>query len=137
MHANDAYQALGQNAVQSGHEIVGLDAHVDKPADHVGHVIRVHRGEHQVSGERRLDGDLRGFVIANFSDHDLVRVVPQNGTQSAGERQPLLFVDGNLRNSADLVFDRIFNRDDFVFVSFDFVDGGVKRRGLPRTSGAR
>src|SRR5579864_265190 len=132
MHANHAHQALGQNAVQSGNEIVRLDAHVDEPADDVGYVIGVHGGEHQVSGERRLNGDLSGFVIANFSDHDLVRVVPQDRTQAAGERQPLLFVDGDLRDSPNLVFDGIFNRDDFVFVGFNFVDGGVQRRRFSR-----
>ena len=104
-----------------------LDAHVQEAPEHVDHVIGVNGGEHQVAGKRRLDGDLRGFVVANFAHHDLVRVVAQNRAQAARKGQALLFVHRNLGNAADLIFDGIFNGDDLVFVGLDFVDGGVER----------
>ena len=50
---------------------------------------------------------------------------------------PFFLVHGNLRDSADLVFDRVLDRDDLVFVGLDFVDGGVQRRRLSRTGRAR
>ena len=40
---------------------------------------------------------------------------------------PFFLVDRNLGDAANLVFDRIFNGDDLVFVGLDFVDGGVQR----------
>ena len=134
--ADHAHQALGHDAVQGGNEVIGFDAHVDETADHVGHVVGVHRGEHQVAGERGIDGDLRGFLVADFADHDLVRVMAQNRTQAARKRQALFFVYRNLGDAADLIFDRVFNGDDLVFVVLDFVDGRVERGGFARAGGA-
>src|SRR5580698_7348268 len=123
MLANQADQALRQDAVQGRNEVVRLDAHVNKAADYVGNVVGVNRGENQVAGERRLDRDLRGFLVANFADHDFVGVMPQNGTQAARKREALLLVHRNLGDPAQLIFDRVFNGDEFVFIALDFVDG--------------
>ncbi len=100
------------------------------------HIVGVDGGEDQVAGERGVDGDLRGFLVANFADHDLVRVVAQDGAQAAGEGEAFLFVYRNLRDAADLIFDGVFDGDDFVFVVLDFVDGGIERGGLAGAGGA-
>src|SRR6266849_1027844 len=134
--ANEANQSLGHDAVEGRNEIVGLDAHVDETADDVGDVVGVDGSEHQVPGERGLNGDLRGFLVADFADHDFVRVVAEDGAQTAGEGETLFFVDGNLGDAAKLVFDGGFDSDDFVFVGFDFVDGGVERGGFAGTGRA-
>ncbi len=42
----------------------------------------------------------------------------------------LFFVDRNLGDAANLIFDRIFNGDDLVFFGLDLADRGVKRGGL-------
>ncbi len=44
--------------------------------------------------------------------------------------RPFLFVDRNLGNAANLVFDRIFDGDDLVFFGPDLAHRGVERRGL-------
>ena len=95
------------------------------------------RREHQVAGQRRLNGDLRRFHVADFSDHDLVRIVTQNRAQSSRERQPFLLVDRNLRDAADLIFDRIFDGDDLVFLVLDLHDRAVERRGLAASGRVR
>ena len=41
--------------------------------------------EYQVTGERRLDADLRRFVVTNFTHHYYVGVLPQKGAQRRGE----------------------------------------------------
>src|SRR5271154_362349 len=133
VHAYDAHQPLGHNAVQRGHEVVWLDAHVNETADDVGDVVGVHGGEYEVTGERGLNGDLCGFLVADFADHDLIRVMAQDGAQTAGEGEALFLVDGNLGDAAQLVFDGIFDGDDFVFVALDFVNGRVQRGGLAGT----
>src|SRR5580704_2962037 len=132
-----ADQPLRHDAVERRYEIVRLDAHVDEASDHVGDVVGVHGGEHQVAGKRGLNGDLRGLLVANFADHDLVRVVPQNRTQSAREGQSLFLVHRNLRDAAKLIFDGVFDGDDLVFVALDLVDGGVERGGLARAGRPR
>ena len=65
-------------------------------------------------GQARLDGDLRGFQIADFSHHDHIRVLPQDGPQAAREGQALLLVDGNLQDARQLVLDGVFDRDDLL-----------------------
>jgi len=40
-----------------------------------------------MAGETCLHRDLRGFEIADFTDHDHVRVLTQDGAQGAGEIQ--------------------------------------------------
>src|SRR6266404_2940885 len=133
--AHHAHQALGHDAVQRGHKVIRLHAHVDEASDDVGDVVSVHGGEHQVAGKRRLNCDLGGFLIANFADHDFVRVVAQNRAETARERQTFLFVDWDLRDPAKLVFHRIFDGDDLVFVGFDFIHRGVQRGGFPGARG--
>ena len=113
------HQPLGQHAVERRHELVGLDAHVQEAAEHVEHVVGVDGREHQVAGQRRLDGDLRGLRVADLADHDLVGVVTQDRAQAARERQPLLLVDRDLGDPAQLVFDRIFDRQ--ILSSIDLI----------------
>src|ERR1019366_7814949 len=119
--------------VERGNEVVGFNAHVQEPAQHIDHVVGVYGGEDQVARQRRVDGDLCRFLIADFADQNLVRIVTQDGTKTAGKCQPLLFVHGNLRYAPNLVFDRVFDGDDLVFVALDLVERGIERRGLAGT----
>src|SRR5215469_8110029 len=128
--ADDTHKTLGQDAVQRGDEVVRFDPHVDETPYHIGYVVGVNRRKDQVAGQRRLNGDLRRFLVADFADHDFVGVVAQNGTQPAGKRQALLFVDGNLGNTSELVFDGVFNRHNFVFVRLNLVNGRIQCGGL-------
>src|ERR1035438_884069 len=65
--ADDPYQPLRQNTVQRRHKVVRLHAHVQETPQHVHHVIGVDGREHEVARQRRLDGDLSGFIVANFA----------------------------------------------------------------------
>ena len=136
MRAIDAHQTLGDDAVERSHQIERIDPDVQHAADHIEHAVGVHGGEHQMAGERGLDRDLRGFAVANFADHDLVGIMAQDGTQAAREGQAALFVDGNLDDAAQLIFDRIFDRDDLVAAGIHFGQRGVQRGGLARPRGA-
>ena len=93
-------------------------------------------GEDEVAGERGVDGDLRGLGVADFADEDLVGIVAEDGAQAAGEGEALLLVDGNLRDAADLVLDRVFDGDDLVFFALDLVERGVEGGGLAGAGGA-
>src|SRR5579884_3960957 len=128
MGTDDSNQPLRENAVQSGHKVVWLDAHVQESAQHVQYVIGVDRSKDKVSGKGRVDGDLRGFLVANFADHDFIGIVAQNGSQSAGEGQSFLLVNRDLRNALDLIFDGVFDGDNLVFIVLDFAERGVQSR---------
>ena len=86
--------------------------------------------ENQVVGQRRLNCDLRRLFVANFADHDLVRVVAQNRAQAARKRQSFLFVHRNLSDAVQLILDRVFDRDDLIFFVSNFIERGVQSRRL-------
>ena len=89
-----------------------------------------------MAGERRLHGDLRGFRVTDFTNHDHVRVLPHDGAQAVGEREPDLRLDLNLVDAAQLVFHRIFNRDDFLSRIVDFLKHTVEGGRLAAAGGA-
>jgi hypothetical protein len=134
--AVDAQQALGHHAVEGRHQVVGIDPHVHEAADHVEDVVGVHGGEHQVAGEGRLDGDLGGLRVADLADHDLVRVVAQDGAQAAGKIQPLLLIHRDLQHAGQLVLHRVFDGDDLVLAGVGLGQQRVQAGGLARAGGA-
>src|SRR6185369_6949748 len=92
----------------------------------------VNRGEYQVSGQCSVNGDLSGFVVADFADQNLVRIVAKDRSQPAREGQTLLLVHRDLGDAANLVFHGIFDGDDLVFVVLDLAQRRVKRRSFAR-----
>src|SRR5581483_6601209 len=128
-----AYQTLRQDAIQCRDEVVRLHAHVEEAPNYIDHVVGVDGGEHQVTRKRRLNRYLRRLGVANFANQNLVRIVAQNRSQAAREGQSLLLVYGNLRDAANLVLDRIFNRDDLVLFALNLVQRGVECSRFPRT----
>ncbi len=72
-----------------------------------GRVVRVERAEHQVPRERGLNRDLGGFQVANLTDKDHVRILPQHGAQRRGEGHAQFGVDRNLHDAVDVVFDGV------------------------------
>src|SRR3546814_18906289 len=59
-------------------------------------IVGMQGGQHQVTSERCLHRDLGSFQIADFADHDHVRVLAQNRAQRTGEGQADLAVSLNL-----------------------------------------
>ena len=68
----------------------------------------------------RPDSNLRRLRVTDFSDHDDIRVLTEDGTQAIGEGQPRLDVDLNLIDPCQLVFDWVFNGDDVDLRLVDF-----------------
>ncbi len=66
-------------------------------------IARVHGREHEVTGDRRLERDVRGLGIPHLTEHDHVRVLPQQGTEHDAERQADLLLHSNLIDPGQLV----------------------------------
>ena len=135
MRAHEPHQALRDDAVQRRGEAVGIGVHVQEAADQVEHVVGVHRREHEVAGERRLDGDLGRLRVADLAHHDLVRVVAQDRAQAAREGEPLLLVHRDLQHAGQLVLDRVLDGDDLVLAAVHLGERGVERGGLAAAGG--
>ena len=81
-------QALRDDALHRGGDLVAGDADVDEASDGARRVVGVERGEHEVAGERRLDRDLRRLAVADLADEDDVRVLAHDGAQRRAEGEP-------------------------------------------------
>src|SRR3954452_1556300 len=134
--ADFPHQPLRKHAVERRDEVVEVDLHVQEAAEDVDDVVGVNGGEDEVTGERRLHGDGGRFFVADLADHDLVGVVAKDGAQSARKRQPFLLIHRNLRDSSELVFDRILDRNDLVFRGLNLGKRGVQRRRFAGAGGS-
>jgi hypothetical protein len=64
------------------------------------------RRQHEVPGQARLHGDLRGLEVADLADHDDVGVLAQDRAQRAREIEPDPRVDLRLGDPVEVVLDR-------------------------------
>ena len=92
--------------------------------------------KHLMAGERGFDGDFRRLGVADFPDHDDVRILPQNGAQRVGERQADVLFGRHLVDAGNLKFHRVFDGDDVPRRAVEFVQRGIKRGGLAGTGRA-
>ena len=81
-------------------------------------------------GERRVDRYPGGLFVADFSDHDDVRVLAQGAPQAFGEGVAFLSLSLGLDDTFDMVFNRVFDGDDLDFRGVDFFQEGVEGSGL-------
>src|SRR6266487_849429 len=99
-----------------------FDAHVVETSNGAGGVVRVQRAQNLVTGEGRFDRDIGGFVVANFTNHHDVRVLAQDRPQGRGKIEADIAARSDLVNAHELVFDRVFDRDDVVFGAVQFME---------------
>jgi len=86
--------------------------------------------------ERSVDRDLRRLAVADFTDHDDVRVLTQEGAQRTREGQPDVLTHQHLIDARHLVLDRIFGRQDAHLHLVDLVQKSIERGRLARPGGA-
>src|SRR6185295_4080612 len=134
--AHPADQALGEDGGERGRHQERLHAHVHQSGDRAGGVVGVDGGEDEVAGERSLDGDLRGLLVADLAHHDHVRVLAEEGAQPGGEGEPDLRADRHLADALELVFDRVLDGEDVEVGRVDAGERAVQRGGLPGAGGA-
>src|ERR1039458_7235597 len=109
-------------------------AHVGEAGDGAGRIVSVQGGKNQVTRERGANGDIRRFAVANFADHDYVRVLAHDMAQAGGEGQPDLRIHMDLVDAIHLVFDGVFDSDDFLVRNIDALEGRIERGGLAAAS---
>ena len=126
------HEALGEHRADGGGDEERFDSDVRETGHRGGRIISVERGENQVTGERRVDGDVRRLGVPDFPDHDDVRRLPQHGAKGGGEGHPDVGFHHDLIDTGELIFDRILDRDDLFVRAVDDVETGVKRGRFPR-----
>ena len=86
-----------------------------------------------MTGQRRADGNVGRFRIADFPNHHDVRVLAENVAQAHRECEPDVRTHGDLVDAFEFVFDRLLNRDDAFADGIDGGKKGVERRGFAGT----
>ncbi len=88
------------------------------------------RAEHQVTSERRLNGNLGHFKISNFTDENNVGRLTQHGAQHTLERKADCFANLALIDARKVIFHRVFGGDDLAVGAVQNVQRAVQRCGL-------
>ena len=135
MGTETAYQSLSHHPFDRRRNEKRFDTHVDHAGIRPGGIVGMKGTENQMAGQRGLDCILGRFEVTNFPDKDNIGVVTQDGAEACVERQPNLGMNLNLINAVELVFNRVFGRDDFDIVTLDFVERAVKVVVFPLPSG--
>ena len=110
--AQCAYEPLGEHTLQGRSEQIAFDPHVDEPCDGRSRAVGMKRRQHQMSGQRGLNGDPSGLEIANFADHDDIGVLPEDRTERMREIETNAGLNLDLVDAGDLVLDRILDGED-------------------------
>src|SRR2546430_1947193 len=85
---------------------------------------------------RRADRDVRGFDVANLTNHHNVRVLPQNVTETFGKGQIDLRLNVDLGHARQPIFHRLFDGDDAPLNGIDAAQEAIKRRRFSAASRA-
>src|SRR4030081_1429966 len=67
----------------------------------------------QMARQRRVDCDMGGLGVADFADHDHIRVLTNKGAHRRRKGQPDRRLDLRLVDAGNFIFDRIFDGEDF------------------------
>ncbi len=130
------HQALRHDSQHAGGDEVVFHAHLQQPGHRARRIVGVQGAENQVTGQRRVDGDLGGFRITYFTDHDNVRVLTQDGAENVGEAQADARFHLDLVDAPQLVFDGVLHRDNLFLRRIDLAQRRVEGGGLAASGGA-
>ena len=66
-----------------------------------------------MAGQRGVDGDYGRFIIANFSDHDHIRVLSEGAAQTFGEAVTFFRFRLGLNDALEVVLYGVLNSNHF------------------------
>ena len=136
IRAKSPNEPLRHDRADRGGDQKWLHPDVDQARDGRGRIVGVQRAEDEVAGQAGVGRDRRRLQIANLADHDDVRRLPQNGAKRGGKSHPDIGVHLHLVDAGHLVFDRVFDGDDFPVRPVDEIQTGIKRARLAGTGRA-
>src|SRR3989344_563566 len=107
-------EALGNRDGKRRTQDFGIYSQVYEARDGPRGVVGVERAEDKMPRERRVDSNLGGFFISNFTHHNNVRILSQGAPKSFQERISLALLNLCLIDSLHMVLNRVLNRDYFI-----------------------
>ena len=101
-------------AARGGGHKERLNPDINQTGHRAGRIIGVKGGKDQVTGQRRVDGDSRGFQVANFPQHDEFGAWRSMERRAAAKAQSDRFTHLHLIDAREHVFHRVFDRDNLA-----------------------
>ena len=134
--AEGAHQPLRHHAQHRRPNHVGGDAQIQQAGDGGRGIAGVQGGKHQMAGQGRLHGHFRGLQIADFADHQNIRVLAQQGRDGGGEVEAdaglhLQLIERRLDH-----LDGVFNGADIHLGAGQLLQSGIQGGGLAGAGGA-
>ena len=128
--ANQLYKALRHHAHDGRSHDVWLEAHIHKTHKGGSGVVGVQARQYKMPGDGGARSDIRGLRIADFPDHNNIRILPQEGAQAGGKGKPGLGVHLRLADAGNHLFHRVFHRNDVHKRRRDLCENRIQRGGF-------
>lgn len=138
VRAKAAHQSLRGDETEHGRDEEAVHAEVDEAGDRADGGIGVQGAEDEVAGECGTHGDVGGFTVADFADHDDIGIMTQDAAQGFEKGDFVRAHDHlGLGDAFDVELDGIFHGHDVAqFAREDMADGGVKGGAFAAAGGA-
>ena len=136
VRADPTDKALTDNASDGVGDEKGFDAHIAQTDKSSEGAVGVDGGDDKVAGERGFEGSGGGDGIASFANDDDIGVLAQKVSDGVCEAHASGFVDLDLCDAIDGVFDGVFDGDDVDFVFAAVKEGAVDSGGFSRACGS-
>ena len=130
-------ESLRHDRADRGGDQKWLDPEVHQAGHGRCSVVGVQGAENEVTCQACIRCDRRRLQVANFTDHDYVRCLAQNGTQRDRKGQPDIRIYLHLIDAVHPVLDRLLDRDDFAVGFVDEIEAGIERARLAGTGRPR
>ena len=92
--------------------------------------------ENEMTGKTRGHSDICSLKVANLANHDDIGRLPQDGAQRGREGHSDFRIHLHLVDSSHLIFNRLFDGDDFAVGFVNVIEAGVKGGRLAGTGWA-
>src|SRR3954453_23114277 len=89
-----------------------------------------------MSSKRRLNRHRGRLAIANFADHNDIRILSKHAAQTGRESHSLAVAHLRLADAFKVIFDRILDGENVVLFAVELLERGIKRRALARAGWA-
>src|SRR3989339_1679782 len=107
---NTPNQALCNNQTECRRKQKRFDPHIDEPGNGRYRVICVKGGKYKMARKRCAYGYFRSLTIPDFTNHNDIRILTQQGTKCGGKIITDVGLDLGLIDSLHFILNGIFNR---------------------------
>src|ERR1035437_5551125 len=129
------HESLGNHEPDERLQLVTIHPQPVEAVQGLNGVVRVQRGEDEVSGFSGRHRQLGRIFVTHFTDKHYVRVLPEALADRVWKRDALLRFDLDLGEAADPVFDGVFDSYYLRVLGIEMLQDGIESCGLAGTGG--